>query len=55
MNKIYSIIRCQAFDEQFMSYSTVCVHRGGNIIDSLRYLVPKRLSLTMTYLGNSVR
>ena len=28
MNKIY-IIHSQAFDEQFMSYSTFCVHRIG--------------------------
>ena len=34
MNK--NIIHSQAFDEQFMSYSTFCVHRGGNIIDSPR-------------------
>ena len=26
----YIIMYSQAFDEQFMNYSTFCVHRGGN-------------------------
>ena len=43
MNKIY-IIHSQAFDEQFMSYSTFCVHRGGNIIDSPRNIGLIRLT-----------
>ena len=30
------LIHSQSFDEQFMIYSTFCVHRGGNIIDSHR-------------------
>ena len=43
MNKIYYTYS-QAFDEQFMSYSTFCVHRGGNIIDSPRDIGLLRLN-----------
>ena len=40
-----NIIHSQAFDEQFMSYSTFCVHRGGNIIDSPRNIGLPRLTI----------
>ena len=43
MNK--NIIHSQAFDEQFMSYSTFCVHRGGNKIDSPRNIGLLRLTI----------
>ena len=51
MNKIYYIhCHCQAFDEQFMSYSTFCVHMGGNTIDSPRN-IPRLIRLMKNRFG----